>query len=108
MIDRQIGEGDIDMDKRNILKHGGVQVDIYGNPVQIPEGQTMFRMAKCGHCGETVKLSQTKLHLSYGKRLNICKRCLEDMYVRENTFSASIRDPSKILNRLESYTVGIR
>ena len=33
-------------------------------------------MVKCGRCGNTVKLSQAKTHLSYGDTLTICKECL--------------------------------
>lgn len=33
-------------------------------------------MVKCGRCGNTVKLSQAKTHLSYGNILTICKECL--------------------------------
>lgn len=34
-------------------------------------------MVKCGRCGNTVKSSQTKTHLSYGNALTICKECLK-------------------------------
>ncbi len=95
------------MDNKTKTRNG-IQVDIYGNPVHVLADKVSFRMAKCGHCGETVKLSQTKIHLSYGKRLNICKRCLEELYNRQNSFSASIRDSSKILNTIESYAIGMR
>lgn len=33
-------------------------------------------MVKCGRCGDSVKMSQAKTHLSYGKTLTICKQCL--------------------------------
>lgn len=57
----------------------GVQTDIYGNPVHVLNTKEIYRMAKCGKCGESVKLSQSKLHLSFGKKINICKKCLEEM-----------------------------
>lgn len=34
-------------------------------------------MVKCGICGDTVKLSKSKTHLSYGKTLTICKECMK-------------------------------
>ena len=37
----------------------------------------IYRMVKCGRCGNTVKSSQAKTHLSYGNVLTICKECLE-------------------------------
>ena len=96
------------MDKKS-KKHGGIQVDIYGNPVHVPEGKTPFRMAKCGKCGETVKLSQTKMHLSYGRKLNICKRCLGETSNQRGPFGVSIRElpSSRMLNTIESYAIGM-
>lgn len=97
------------MDKKSAKKHGGIQVDIYGNPVHVPEGKVSFRMAKCGKCGETVKLSQTKMHLSYGRKLNICKRCLMETSTQRSSFGAIIRElpSSRILNAIESYAIGM-
>ena len=97
------------MDKKSKKTHGGIQVDIYGNPVHVPEDKMTFRMAKCGKCGETVKLSQTKMHLSYGKKLNICKRCLEETNTQRSAFGFIIRElpSSRMLNTIESYAIGI-
>ena len=83
------------MGKKGTTKSNGVQTDIYGNPVHL-DAKEIFRMVKCGKCGESVKLSQARLHLSFGKSLNICKKCLEEMESRQHRFSPSIRDPSKI------------
>lgn len=96
------------MDKKS-KKHGGVQVDIYGNPVHVPEGKSSFRMAKCGKCGEIVKLSQTKMHLSFGRKLNICKRCLGEASTKRSSFGAIIRElpSSRMLNAIESYNIGM-
>ena len=65
------------MGKKCMAKNGGIQVDIYGNPVHVLNTKEIYRMVKCGKCGETVKSSQAKLHLSFGKRLNICNECLK-------------------------------
>lgn len=92
------------MGKRCTTKHNGVQVDIYGNPVHVINAKEIFRMVKCGKCGETVKLSQAKLHLNFGKRLNICKKCLEEMDNGQRSYSASRRDSSKI-GIIESYNM---
>jgi len=89
------------MGKRGITKNDGVQIDIYGNPVHVLNAKELFRTVKCGNCGEIVKSSQAKLHLSFGKSLNICKKCLKEMdYRRYNT---SIGDTSKICTTIESY-----
>lgn len=91
------------MGKIGRTKHDGVQVDIYGNPVHVLNAKEIFRIVKCGKCGDVVKLSQARLHLSYGKSLNICKKCLEEMDSQQRTYSAGIRDPSKIGGTIESY-----
>ena len=44
--------------------------------MHILNSQDIFRMVKCGRCGNTVKTSQAKTHLSYGNTLTICKECL--------------------------------
>ncbi len=44
--------------------------------MHILNSKEIFRMVKCGRCGNTVKLSQAKTHLSYGNNLTICKECL--------------------------------
>lgn len=97
------------MDKKSAKKQSGIQVDIYGNPVHVPEGKVSFRMAKCGKCGETVKLSQTKMHLSYGRKLNICKRCLQETSTQRSSFGAIIRElpSSRMLSVIESYAIGM-
>lgn len=97
---------------KSTKKRGLIQVDIDGNPIHVPEEKT-YRMAKCGKCGETVKLSQTKLHLSFGKKLNICKRCLEEdsnNIKRRNSFGVIMRElpGSRLLNTIESYTLGMQ
>ncbi len=58
-------------------KETGLQTDLFGQPVHILNSKEIFRMAKCGRCGDTVKLSQAKTHLSYGNVLTICKECLK-------------------------------
>lgn len=94
------------MGKRGTTKHNGVQVDIYGNPVHMLNAKEIFRVVKCGKCGETVKSSQAKLHLSYGKSLSICKKCLEEMDRRQRISSMSVRDTSKIVGTMEPYIIG--
>lgn len=58
------------------MKETGLQVNLFGEPVHILNTKEIYRMVKCGRCGETVKMSQAKTHLSYGKALTICNRCL--------------------------------
>lgn len=58
-------------------KEDGLQTDLFGQPVHILNTKEIYRMVKCGECGNTVKASQTKMHLSFGKRLNICNECLK-------------------------------
>lgn len=57
----------------------GVQTDIFGNPVHILNTEKIYRMVKCGRCGDTVKSSQAKIHLSYGKMLTLCKACISEL-----------------------------
>jgi len=58
-------------------KENGIQTDLFGRPVHILNTQEVYRLAKCGRCGNTVKLSQVKIHLSFGKTLAICNECLK-------------------------------
>ncbi len=81
-------------------KHDGVQVDIYGNPVHVLNTQEIYRMVKCGKCGETVKSSKTKLHISFGRSLNICKRCLEDIDSQKKVY---MRCPPRMVCTIEEY-----
>lgn len=60
----------------------GIQVNLFGEPVHILNSKEIYRMVKCGRCGNTVKMSQAKTHLSYGKTLTICKECL----IRDSKF----------------------
>lgn len=60
-------------------KNVGIQTDIFGNQVHILNTQEVFRMVKCGRCGDTVKSSQAKMHLSFGKKLTICNNCLKEL-----------------------------
>lgn len=57
-------------------KETGLQINLFGEAVHILNTKEIYRMVKCGECGQTVKSSQAKIHLSYGKRLTICKDCL--------------------------------
>lgn len=95
-----------DMGKKGITKQDGIQIDIYGNPVHVLNVKDMYRMVKCGGCGESAKSSQTKLHLSFGNRLNLCKKCLEEMENKKRANSGNVRNPSKIGNTIESYVIG--
>lgn len=58
-------------------KGNGLQTDLFGQSVHILNVKEVYRMVKCGRCGNTVKASQAKTHLSFGKTLTICKQCLE-------------------------------
>lgn len=58
-------------------KDTGLQTDLFGQPVHILNTKEIYRMVRCGRCGNSVKSSQAKTHLSYGKALTICKVCLE-------------------------------
>ncbi len=60
----------------------GIQTDIFGNPVHILNAQKVYRLVKCGICGNTVKMSRAKTHLSYGKTLTICLDCLKNGDIR--------------------------
>lgn len=55
----------------------GVQKDLFGNTVHILNTKNIYRMVKCGKCGNMVKMGQAKTHLSFGKTLTICKDCLK-------------------------------
>jgi len=57
-------------------KEDGIQTDLFGQPVHILNAKEVYRMVKCGECGNTVKASEAKMHLSFGKKLNICNECL--------------------------------
>ena len=94
------------MGKKGITKQDGIQIDIYGNPVHVLNVKEMYRMVKCGNCGESVKSSQAKLHLSFGRRLTICKDCLEEMENKKKANSGILRDSSKIGSTIESYIIG--
>ncbi len=83
-------------------KHDGIQVDIYGNPVHVLNAQEIYRMVKCGKCGETVKSSKTKLHISFGRSLNICKRCLGEIDSQKR--NVSMRDSPRMECKIESYS----
>jgi hypothetical protein len=91
------------MGKKGITKNGGIQTDIYGNPVHILNVAGIYRMVQCGECGEIVKSSQAKLHLSFGKSLNICKECLAKKDNKRSVRSGIIIGPSKMSNTIESY-----
>ncbi len=91
------------MGKKGRSKNGGIQTDIYGNPVHILNVAGIYRMVKCGECGETVRSSQAKLHLSFGKRVNICNMCIEKKDRQKAVRSGIIRGPSNMLNTIESY-----
>ncbi len=94
------------MSKKAIRKNSGIQTDIYGNPVHILNTNEIYRMVKCGKCGETVKLSQARLHLSFGNKLNICSECLEKIDNKKRVFDTKtdtkIIDLSKIGGMIES------
>lgn len=60
-------------------KEHSVQTDIYGNTVNILNTQEVFRLVKCGRCKETVKSSQAKTHLSFGKALTLCNNCIKEL-----------------------------
>lgn len=60
-------------------KDAGIQTDIFGNQVHILVTKDVFRMVKCGRCGDTVKSSQAKMHLSFGNKLTICNNCLKEL-----------------------------
>lgn len=91
------------MGKKGRSKNGGIQTDIYGNPVHILNVAGIYRMVKCGECGETVKSSQAKLHLSFGKSLNICNGCLEKKNSQKGVRSGIIGGPPNISSAIESY-----
>ncbi len=55
----------------------GSQRDLFGKDDHILNTKEVYRMVKCGKCGNTVKSSQAKTHLSYGKVLTICLDCLK-------------------------------
>lgn len=97
------------MGKKGKTKNDGIQIDIYGNPVHILNTKEIFRVVKCEKCGETVKSSKAKLHLSYGKNISICEKCLEEEdNDRQYTYISSARNRgiSKMVNTIESYVIG--
>ena len=91
------------MGKKGTAKNGGVQRDIYGNQVHMLNVKEMYRMVKCGKCGETVKSSQAKLHISFGKRLSICKNCLMESDGQRRASKTDIKDSPRIVGTIESY-----
>jgi NAD-dependent SIR2 family protein deacetylase len=93
------------MGKKGRVKNGGIQTDIYGNQVHILNTAGIYRTVKCGECGEVVKSSQAKLHMSFGKRLNICHGCMEKIEKGKNVHRGIIIGPSKMLNTIERYAV---
>lgn len=58
-------------------KETGVQTNLFGETVHILNTKEIYRTVKCGRCGNTVKSSQSKTHLSYGKVLTVCNECLK-------------------------------
>lgn len=62
-------------EKKN--KKNSLQKDLFGQEVHILNVKKTYRMVKCGRCGDTVKSSNAKTHLSYGKVLTICNKCLK-------------------------------
>jgi hypothetical protein len=58
------------------MKETGLQINLFGEAVHILNTKEIYRTVKCGRCGNTVKSSQSKTHLSYGNTLTICKECL--------------------------------
>ena len=103
----KIRRRNVNMGKKSVAKNNGIQTDLYGNPVHILNVAGIYRMVKCGKCGETVKSSQAKLHLSFGKSLNICNECLEKMVNQKSVRSGIIIGPSKISNTIESYGLNV-
>lgn len=78
------------------MKETGIQTNLFGQPVHILNAQEVYRMVKCGRCGDTVKSSQAKTHLSYGKALTICTDCLK----KEGKFyqGKNKRDETRLYN----------
>lgn len=95
------------MGKKIVTKNNGIQTDLWGNPVHILNVAGIYRMVKCGICDKTVKSSQAKLHLSFGKSLNICNGCLEKMENQKSARSGIVIGPSKISNTIESYGMNV-
>lgn len=58
-------------------KEDGLQMDIFGQSVHILNAEKVYRMVKCGKCGSSVKSSQAKTHISFGRTLTICNECLK-------------------------------
>jgi len=58
-------------------KEDGIQTDLFGQPIHILNIKEVYRMVKCGKCGNSVKSSQAKTHLSFGKALTVCGECLK-------------------------------
>ena len=59
------------------MKETGLQVNLFGEPVHILNTKEIYRMVRCGRCGNTVKMSQAKTHLNFGKALTVCEECLK-------------------------------
>ena len=82
----------------------GIQKDLFGNTVHILNTKDMFRMVKCGKCGNTVKMSQAKTHLTYGKTLTVCNDCLKKegrVYSEKKIRDDCMKNlPDKVLIRL--------
>jgi len=58
-------------------KDDGIQTDIYGNSIHILNVKEVYRMVKCGKCGNSVKASTAKIHITFGNALSICDECLK-------------------------------
>ena len=95
------------MDNKGVKKPSGVQLDIYGKPAHALDSEGVYRMVKCGKCGETVKSSNTKLHLSFGRSLNLCKRCLEDIDSQKRMPRYGARDLPRVERAIESYGIDL-
>lgn len=88
----------------------GSQRDLFGNNVHILNTKEVYRMVKCGKCERTVKSSQAKTHLSYGKTLTICKDCLElDTKERKlgKIVNANVRHITSVMTGTDVATVKI-
>lgn len=92
---------------KKAIANNGIQTDLWGNPVHILNAAGIYRMVKCGKCGRAVKSSQAKLHLSFGKSLNVCNECIENMDNKKSIKSGIIIGPSTMSKTIESYGMGI-
>jgi hypothetical protein len=93
------------MGKKGITKNGGIQRDLYGNQVHMLNVKEMYRMVKCGNCGEIVKSSQAKLHISFGEKLSICKKCLQESDSKRRVANTDTKDSLRIVDTIESYSM---